>query len=605
MKVGGKCTPLSSPESSVARRGRAGRTFHRTPRSFSTSSCSTSKANNARCGRPAIRLRDYRPPAYLIDAVELTLHLQPVATVVRAVLRYRANPLAPPEQPLVLQGERQQSVSVLLDGIELAPDRYGLTDSALVLSSLPAVGTIEIQSTINPEANTALEGLYLSSGVFCTQCEAEGFRRISYFPDRPDVLARFTTKLIADKTRYPTLLSNGNLVEQGDCGTSDHYAVWHDPFPKPCYLFALVAGELTALEDSYTTCSGRTVALRIFSTPHNLAQCGHAMASLKRAMRWDEERFGREYDLDTFMIFCADDFNMGAMENKGLNIFNSKYLLAQPDTATDADFEAVAAVVGHEYFHNWTGNRITCRDWFQLSLKEGLTVFREQEFCADVGSRAVERIAAVDFLRAHQFPEDAGPMAHPVRPESYVEIDNFYTSTVYEKGAEIIRMLHTLLGEQAFRRGMDLYFSRHDGQAVTCDAFVQAMEDASGIDLAQFRRWYSQSGTPVLEVRDSYDADAQTYTLHVHQSTPPTPGQPYKQPFQIPLALGLFRPQRTRAALEPRRRRDRRKPRRADRTRAARNPFPRNRRAPDPFPAAWILGAGRSSSTTAPPISPF
>jgi aminopeptidase N len=382
----------------------------------------------------------------------------------------------------------------------------------------------------------------VSSGVFCTQCEPEGFRRITYFPDRPDVLARYTVTIRGDRTTYPVLLSNGNLVAQGVLDGNRHFATWHDPHPKPSYLFALVAGDLKALEDSFTTMSGRKVALRIYSTPGNLPRCRHAMESLKRSFRWDEERFGREYDLDAFMIFCADDFNMGAMENKGLNILNSRLVLADPATATDDDYGAIEAVIGHEYFHNWTGNRVTCRDWFQLSLKEGLTVFRDQEFSSDLNSRAVERIAAVEFLRREQFPEDAGPMAHNVRPDEYLEINNFYTSTVYEKGAEIIRMQHTLLGANHFRKGMDLYFRRHDGQAVTCDDFAQAMQDASRVDLSQFRRWYSQAGTPVLDIRGTYDADKHTYTLEVAQSTQPTPGQPVKAPFHIPLAVGLVGP---------------------------------------------------------------
>ena len=424
-----------------------------------------------------------------------------------AVQSYRRNPAAGPDDggpapPLVLDGEEQQEVTVSLNGAALAPESYTLSPTALTLHAPPASGEITIRSRIDPAANGALEGLYLSSGVFCTQCEPEGFRRITYFPDRPDVLAVYTTTIIADRARYPVLLSNGDAVSAGDLPDGRHFARWHDPFPKPTYLFALVAGDLAALEDSFTTMSGRRVALAIYSTPANLDRCTHAMESLKRAMRWDEERFGREYDLGTFMIFCADDFNLGAMENKGLNIFNSKLVLARPDTATDADYQAIEGVIGHEYFHNWTGNRVTCRDWFQLSLKEGLTVFRDQEFSSDMGSRAVERIAAVDFLRTHQFPEDAGPMAHPVRPDEYLEINNFYTGTVYEKGAEVIRMQHTLLGPERFRRGMDLYFARHDGQAVTCDDFVQAMQDvaqgADGIDLTQFRRWYVQAGTPVV-----------------------------------------------------------------------------------------------------------
>ena len=496
-----------------------------------------------------VRRLDYRPPAYLVDAVDLTFELEPSATRVTAVQSFRRNPAAgdgDPAPPLVLDGEQQQDVSVALDGAALSPESYTLSSTALTLHAPPASGEITIRSRIHPAANGALEGLYLSSGVFCTQCEPEGFRRITYFPDRPDVLAVYTTTIIADRARYPVLLSNGNPVGAGDLPDGRHFAKWHDPFPKPTYLFALVAGDLAALEDSFTTMSGRRVALAIYSTPANLDRCTHAMESLKRAMRWDEEKFGREYDLGTFMIFCADDFNLGAMENKGLNIFNSKLVLARPDTATDADYQAIEGVIGHEYFHNWTGNRVTCRDWFQLSLKEGLTVFRDQEFSSDMGSRAVERIAAVEFLRTHQFPEDAGPMAHPVRPDEYLEINNFYTGTVYEKGAEVIRMQHTLLGPERFRRGMDLYFARHDGQAVTCDDFVQAMQDAApgadGIDLAQFRRWYVQAGTPVVSVRGHFDAAARRYTLDVAQRCPPTPGQPHKEPFHIPLAVGLLGP---------------------------------------------------------------
>jgi aminopeptidase N len=375
--------------------------------------------------------------------------------------------------------------------------------------------------------------------VFCTQCEPEGFRRITYFPDRPDVLARYTVTLRADRAAYPVLLSNGNLIAQGSLPGGRHFATWHDPFPKPSYLFAAVAGALDALTDEFVTRSGKHVALRIYSTRANIPRCRHAMEAVKKAFRWDEERFGREYDLDAFMIFCADDFNMGAMENKGLNIFNSRLVLADPATATDDDYEAIEGVIGHEYFHNWSGNRVTCRDWFQLSLKEGLTVFRDQEFTSDLTSRAVERIGAVEYLRREQYPEDAGPMAHNVRPDEYQEITNFYTSTVYEKGAELIRMQHTLLGAERFRRGADLYFARHDGKAVTCDDFVQAMQDASGVDLTQFRRWYAQAGTPVVTAKGTFDPATSTYTLELSQRTPPTPGQPEKLPLHIPFAVGL------------------------------------------------------------------
>ena len=499
--------------------------------------------------RTRVRRLDYRPPAFLAPELSLTLRLGREATRVTGAFAFRRNPAAPPElamAPLVLDGEDQRDVAVELDGVALPPDRWTYDGQALTIHAPPASGHLAVHATINPAANAALLGLYVSTGVFCTQCEAEGFRRIAFFFDRPDALATYTVTIVADRASCPVLLSNGNRVDAGLLDHGLHFARWHDPFPKPTYLFALVAGDLAALEDAFTTASGRAVALEIWSTPRNLPRCTHAMAALKHAMRWDEERYGLEYDLDRFMIFCADDFNMGAMENKGLNIFNSKLVLADAATATDGDYQAIEGVVGHEYFHNWTGNRVTCRDWFQLSLKEGLTVFRDQEFSADMGSRAVERIAAVDFLRSAQFPEDASPMAHPVRPDEYLEINNFYTATVYEKGAEVIRMQHTLLGPARFRRGMDLYFERHDGQAVTCDDFVQAMEDASleaaGPDLKQFRRWYSQAGTPVVRAAGHYDASTATYTLDVEQRTAPTPGQPPKKPFHIPLAVGLVGP---------------------------------------------------------------
>jgi aminopeptidase N len=496
-----------------------------------------------RDGGTEVRHRlDYRPPPFLVDTLRLEFDLDPAATLVTAHLAFRRNPDAAGEDAhaaFVLDGEQQEVVRVALDERTLTAGRYRVTSRTLTLVDPPDAGTLTVQTRLAPERNVALEGLYVSTGVFCTQCEAEGFRRITYFPDRPDVLAVFTVTLRADGATYPVLLCNGNLVSQGVQDDGRHYATWHDPFPKPSYLFALVAGDLDALEDEYRTRSGRRVALRIYSTPRNLDRCAHAMASLKRAFRWDEERFGREYDLDAFMIFCADDFNMGAMENKGLNIFNSRLVLADPATATDEDYAAIESIVGHEYFHNWTGNRVTCRDWFQLSLKEGLTVFRDQEFSSDLNSRAVERIAAVDYLRREQFPEDAGPMAHGVRPDEYLEINNFYTATVYEKGAEVIRMQHTLLGDERFRQGMDLYFRRYDGRAVTCDDFTQTMQDASGVDLDQFRRWYSQAGTPVVAVTAAYDAAARTYTLDLAQRTAPTPGQPRKLPFHIPFAVGL------------------------------------------------------------------
>jgi len=499
-----------------------------------------------RDGGAMIRRRlDYRPPPFLVDTLELTFDLDAAATRVTAKLAFRRNSAAAPEDAgaaLVLDGEQQQQVRVELAGEPLSAGRIELSERTLTLRDPPDSGTLVVHSELAPAGNVALEGLYLSSGAFCTQCEPEGFRRITYFPDRPDVLTQYTVTIRADRTRYPVLLSNGNLVAEGRLERGRHFATWHDPFPKPSYLFALVAGDLAALDDTFTSMSGRNIKLRIFSTPGNLPRCHHAMASLKRAFQWDEERFGLEYDLDTFMIFCADDFNMGAMENKGLNIFNSRLVLADPATATDEDFAAIEGVVGHEYFHNWTGNRVTCRDWFQLSLKEGLTVFRDQEFSSDLNSRAVERIGAVDYLRREQFPEDAGPMAHNVRPDEYLEINNFYSATVYEKGAEVIRMQYTLLGPAQFRRGIDLYFQRHDGHAVTCDDFVQAMQDASGFDLTQFKRWYSQAGTPVVTATGIFDAAQSTYTLDVSQDIAATPGQPSKLPLHIPLALGLVGP---------------------------------------------------------------
>jgi aminopeptidase N len=495
---------------------------------------------------PTLKRRaDYRPPAFLVDELALEFDLEPDATDVTATFAFRRNPAAigaDRQAPLVLDGEQQERVAVALDGRAIAAERCVLGPSTLTLRNPPDSGTLRIRSTISPSRNAALEGLYISSGIFCTQCEPEGFRRITYFPDRPDVLARYRVTLRADRARFPTLLSNGDRVAAGPLDGRRHFATWHDPFPKPTYLFALVAGDLAALEDTFVTASGRKVSLQIHSTPANLPRCRHAMESLKRSMRWDEVRFGREYDLDTFMIFCADDFNLGAMENKGLNIFNSRLLLADGQMATDDDFNAIEGVVGHEYFHNWTGNRVTCRDWFQLSLKEGLTVFRDQEFSSDQGSRTAERIAAVEYLRREQFAEDAGPMAHPVRPDEYQEINNFYTATVYEKGAEVIRMQHTLLGPERFRRGMDLYFERHDGRAVTCDDFVQSMQDASGVDLAQFRGWYSQAGTPTMTVRGHYDAAASTYTLEVEQSVPSVTGTRRKRPLHVPFAVGLVGP---------------------------------------------------------------
>jgi len=489
----------------------------------------------------AIYLKDYRPPDYRIETTNLAFELDETRTVVRSTLAVSCNhDRCDGIRPLVLNGRDLVLISVKLDGQTLHEQDYKRDAETLTLLPVPESFVLEIETEINPAANTELTGLYLSSGNFITQCEAEGFRRITYYLDRPDVLARFFTTIVADKTKYPVLLSNGNLIGSGELGNNRHFAKWHDPFPKPAYLFALVAGDLARISDTFTTQSGRKVDLHIFVQHHNTDKCGHAMESLKQAMQWDERTYGREYDLDVFMIVATDDFNMGAMENKGLNVFNSKYVLARPDTATDGDFQGIMGVVGHEYFHNWSGDRVTCRDWFQLSLKEGFTVFRDQQFMEDMTSRGVKRISDVNILRSSQFREDAGPMAHPVRPDSYLQINNFYTLTVYNKGAEVIRMLHTLLGPGGFRKGTDLYFSRHDGQAVTIEDFVRAMEDANSTDLAQFRLWYSQAGTPELRVSRSYDAKARTYKLVIRQHTPPTPGQPVKKPMHIPVALGLL-----------------------------------------------------------------
>ncbi|TLM64987.1 MAG: aminopeptidase N [Deltaproteobacteria bacterium] len=490
-----------------------------------------------------VYLKDYAPPAYLVDHVELHVELEPAATRVRAKLQLHANPAAgPPAGRLHLDGRGLELLAIALDDTPLAPSAYAVDTEGVTIAGVPERFSLETLVRIDPAGNTALEGLYRAGGIFCTQCEAQGFRKITFYPDRPDVMARFTVTLAGDRELCPVLLANGNLTASGPLDGNRHFATFNDPFPKPAYLFAMVAGPLVAIEDRFVTASGREVRLQIFVEERNRDKCGHAMASLKHAMRWDEESFGLECDLDEYKIVAVDDFNMGAMENKGLNVFNSRYVLADPDTATDADFQGVEAVIGHEYFHNWTGNRVTCRDWFQLSLKEGLTVFRDQEFSADMGSRAVKRIADVRLLRNGQFPEDAGPMAHPVRPESYVEINNFYTATVYNKGAEVIRMYRTLLGADGFRRGLRLYLERFDGQAVTTDDFLAAMAEANAADLSQFRRWYSQAGTPVLDVSGRYDAAERAYTLQVRQSCPPTPGQPVKEPFLIPLAVGLLGP---------------------------------------------------------------
>jgi aminopeptidase N len=489
-----------------------------------------------------VRLEDYRPPDWLIETVDLDVALHPTATRVRATLSLKPNPNGRKNAPLVLDGEELSLVSLSLDNVPLTPERYAATPSSLTIAKPPQRPfRLNIETLVNPSANTQLMGLYRSGGSYCTQCEAEGFRRITYFLDRPDVMAVYTTRIEAVKSDAPVLLANGNPVSSGEiAGTDRHFAIWHDPFPKPCYLFALVGGKLACVEDSFHTMSGRTVALKIFVKPGKEGRCAYAMDSLKRAMRWDETRYGREYDLDVFMIVAVSDFNMGAMENKGLNIFNDKYVLASPETATDADFAHIEAVIAHEYFHNWTGNRITCRDWFQLCLKEGLTVFRDQEFSAEQRSRAVERIGDVRVLRAHQFVEDAGPLAHPVRPSLYHEINNFYTATVYEKGAEIVRMLKVLLGDDGFRKGMDLYFSRHDGRAATVEDFITCFADANATDLSQFLRWYAQPGTPELKVTGSFDADARSFRLDVAQTLPPRPGHPVSEPMVIPLVLGLI-----------------------------------------------------------------
>jgi len=491
-----------------------------------------------------VRLADYQPTAYLIETVDLVFELGAKDTRVKSRLGIRRNPaVAERGAALHLDGEALELMSLALDGEPLGANRYQLKpEGGLILADVPDAFTLDVETRIAPQSNTALSGLYVSGGNFCTQCEPEGFRRITYFIDRPDVMARYTTTITAEKGRYPVLLANGNPVERGDIDARRHWARWVDPHPKPSYLFALVAGDLVAVEDRFTTLSGKEVALAIWVRRGDEDKCGHAMASLKKAMRWDEEVFGLEYDLDVFNIVAVSDFNMGAMENKGLNIFNTRYVLAKPETATDADYQNIESVIAHEYFHNWTGNRVTCRDWFQLSLKEGLTVFRDQEFSADQGSRAVRRIGDVRMLRAMQFPEDDGPLAHPVRPNSYIRIDNFYTPTVYNKGAELVRMIHTLLGRDGFRRGMDLYIRRHDNQAVTIEDFVAAMQDASGVDLGQFKRWYEQAGRPEITIEDRWDKATKSYELSIAQKAPPTPGQAEKLPMLIPLAMGLLGP---------------------------------------------------------------
>ena len=496
-------------------------------------------------------LKNYKPPHYLIETTELDFDLyQDHATVVsRLLFKKNSSLLSDIEDSLILHGQELVLEKLSIDGKQLGEEDYQITGEELVIPSLSKIlggpnerFVVECRTRIEPQNNTALEGLYKSKTMFCTQCEAEGFRRITYYLDRPDVMSTFTTKITADKSKYPVLLSNGNNIDVGDVegDPSRHWAQWQDPFKKPSYLFALVAGELVSLDDTFITCSGREIQLKIFVKEKDIDKCDHAMVSLKKSMAWDEEVYGREYDLDIFMIVAVDDFNMGAMENKGLNIFNTSCVLANPRTTTDIAFQRVEAVVAHEYFHNWSGNRVTCRDWFQLSLKEGFTVFRDSEFSADMGSRTVKRVEDVAFLKTVQFAEDAGPMAHSVRPDTYMEISNFYTVTIYEKGSEVVRMINQILGSENFRKGTDLYFERHDGQAVTTEDFVKAMEDASDTDLTQFRRWYSQAGTPKLSIEGTYDAQAKHFTLTVNQSCPPTPGQLEKKPFYIPLRVGLL-----------------------------------------------------------------
>ena len=486
-------------------------------------------------------LKDYTRPIYEAPSVDMTVDLldhEAVVTTRMSVAKKGAT--AFPNPPFEMDGQELTLLSLEMDGAPLPEKRYTLSATSLIIHDPPDRFSLTVKTRITPHANTSLEGFYKAGRSFLTQCEAEGFRRITYFPDRPDIMSVYTTTLCADRARYPVLLSNGNLVESGSLSGGRHFATWHDPFKKPCYLFAMVFGDFTCVEDIYTTGSGREIALRFYVEMENADKCGHAMRSLKKSMRWDEEVYGLEYDLDIYMVVATHEFNMGAMENKGLNIFNSKYVLAKQETATDMDFQRIEGVIAHEYFHNWTGNRVTLLNWFQLSLKEGLTVFRDQEFSADMGSRAIKRITDVRVLRAIQFPEDRGPMAHPVRPESYIEMNNFYTATVYNKGAEVIRMIHTLIGKRKFRKGMDLYFRRHDGQAVTIDDFLKAMEEASGTDLTQFRLWYSQAGTPHVSLLRAYDPKQRTYSLTFSQKIPDIPGESARKPMKIPIRLSLF-----------------------------------------------------------------
>ncbi len=497
---------------------------------------------------PVIRLSDYAPPRISVESVDLGFDLAPSGTQVAATLRIARTDGT--SDPIFLEGEALRLLEIEIDGQALSEDSYKQSETGLTLLNAPDAFTLRTVVSIDPADNTRLEGLYQSNGIYCTQCEAEGFRRITFFPDRPDVMSRFRVTVRADRAACPVLLSNGNLIEKTELEDGRHSTVWEDPFPKPAYLFALVAGRLDALEDTFETMSGRKVDLKIWVEPGNAPRCAYAMDALKRSMKWDEDRFGLEYDLDIFNIVAVSDFNMGAMENKSLNVFNAKYILADSHTATDTDYANIEAIVGHEYFHNWTGNRVTCRDWFQLSLKEGLTVFRDQEFSADMRSRAVKRIQDVRTLRARQFPEDAGPLAHPVRPESYIEINNFYTATVYEKGAEVIRMMHAMLGEDGFQKGMKLYFDRHDGQAVTCDDFAAAMADANDVDLTHFKLWYSQSGTPEIAASWTHDPKTSRLALTLSQTTKATPGQAEKKPLQIPIRIGLIGPDGTEIGTE-------------------------------------------------------
>jgi aminopeptidase N len=497
-----------------------------------------------------IHRKDYRPYPWALQSAKLRFEIGEEATRVSSELALRRAPGHEEVSDIELDGQDMELISLRMDGRDLEPGDYHLTDERLTVRDAGSECSLTIEVLIRPQENTALEGLYPSGDFLLTQCEAEGFRKITYFPDRPDVMTRYEVTIVADRERFPVLLSNGNRMDGGALGDGRHWVRWDDPFAKPSYLFALVAGDLACVEDQFRTRSGRDVTLRFYVEHENADRCGHAMESLIRAMRWDEDRFGLEYDLDIYHVVATNDFNMGAMENKSLNIFNSKYVLARQDTATDADYQGIEGVIGHEYFHNWTGNRVTCRDWFQLTLKEGLTVFRDQEFSSDMQSRAVKRIRDVRQLRSGQFPEDAGPMAHPIRPDKYQEINNFYTMTVYQKGAEIIRMYHTLLGEEGFQRGMRLYFERHDGQAVTCDDFLAAMADANDRDLSDFAHWYSQSGTPRITVAGEYDREAQTFTLHVSQQTPATPDQPEKRALVIPVEMGLLYPDGTEIELQ-------------------------------------------------------